>query len=497
MEIAAKTISLTMADAESVAFWRGLCPELAIEGAGTTDGFQLGDVGALMEQLKFEGYVNVPGVVPEKLVARLRKCIAHLHERRIPLAFAFVYDEAWHVFQGVAGFLEAGLGKGYRALPDFWAWHLIPSQNSAGWGPHRDRLKPTLDRDNAPHSMTVWLPFTDATPLNGCIYVLPAHLDDCFRNRVWGGENNAQVPAPQNIRALPATAGSMLAWNQGLLHWGGRASRLGTVPRTSAALEFQRGDKAPLNEPLLDPKRMPSFQERLGLIGKQILQYQHMYPLTAEMAAIGEALEGQFMPGGARSGDQRRRNPRLSSSVVLAPVESGYLAYDSASDQVYELNPVASLLAELCDGQRSVEEIRAEVAPLVGEGAAADVERWVEEGLKTGLLTHEGGASASHRELSAKELSDLAKRFERGGKANLAFLCQQTATQLAPEEAEAWSYLGYLAHIAGRGDDARAACERYLALGRGAARKMAARSKARGRKARGAGKQGSGGKRRR
>ena len=66
----------------------------------------------------------------------------------------------------------------------------------------------------------------------------------------------------------------MLAWNQGLLHWGGRASQLGTAPRSSAAFEFQRGDRAAFNRPLLDPKRMPTFQERLGLIAKQILQYR-------------------------------------------------------------------------------------------------------------------------------------------------------------------------------------------------------------------------------
>ena len=46
----------------------------------------------------------------------------------------------------------------------------------------------------------------------------------------------------------------------------------------------------------------------------------------------------------------------------------------------------------------------------------------------------------------------------------MAFLCQQTVTQLSPDDADAWSYLGYLAHIIGRRDQARAAYERYLAL---------------------------------
>jgi phytanoyl-CoA dioxygenase PhyH len=291
--------SLTPADAENVAFWRALQPNLSIEGSRTTEAFQLGDVGALMEQLRFEGYVNVPGVLPEALVVAMRNCIAMLHERRIPLAFTFVYDEAWQVFQGLTPFIEAALGMGYRALPDFWVWHVLPSESATGWGPHRDKVQPTVDRNNAPHSMTVWVPFTDATPLNGCIYMLPAHLDPRFKRRDWGGEGNNLVDAPQNMRALPATAGSMLAWNQAVLHWGGRASRLAQGPRSSAALEFQRGDKAPFNRPLLDPKRVPSFQQRLGLVGKQVLQYQHMYPLAPDIAAIAETLRARFMPGGA------------------------------------------------------------------------------------------------------------------------------------------------------------------------------------------------------
>ncbi|HMI85374.1 MAG TPA: phytanoyl-CoA dioxygenase family protein [Polyangiaceae bacterium] len=293
------TTSLTAADAEDLAFWRTLQPNLSIEGTGSLEGFEFGDIGVLMEQLRFEGYVNVPDVVPERLIVAMRDCIAKLHERKIPLAFAFVYDEAWQVFQGLASFMEAALGNGYRALPDFWVWHVVPAESATGWTPHRDRVQPTLDRNNAPHSLTVWVPFTDATPLNGCIYMLPAHLDDRFRQRVWDGEGNNHVLAPQNIRALPATAGSLLAWNQAVLHWGGRASRLAKGPRSSAALEFQRGDKAPFNRPLLDPKRTPPFQQRLGLVGKQVLQYKHMYPLTPDIAIIAETIRSRFMPGGA------------------------------------------------------------------------------------------------------------------------------------------------------------------------------------------------------
>jgi hypothetical protein len=287
---------LSSAQAEDVEFWRALSPRLSVESSRAAPAFDVGDVAALMKTLRFEGYVNVPGVVPADFVAPLRDCVEALYVRQIPLPFAFVYDEFWHAFQGVGAFIEAALGPGYKALPDFWAWCVPASEGGIGWGPHRDRVTPTLDRDNSPHTLTVWLPFSEATPLNGCIYVLPAHLDPRFKRRVWDGEGNIAVEQVQDVRALPATPGSLLAWNQGVLHWGGRASRMASGPRISVAFEFQRKDKPPFNTPLLDARAMPAFRQRLGLIGKQVLQYDHMYPLSKDIAALAQGLK-RFMPG--------------------------------------------------------------------------------------------------------------------------------------------------------------------------------------------------------
>ena len=286
-------------DAERREFWSGLCPGMSIEGGASAVPAAIGETGHLMVDLKREGYVQIPGVLSEATMAPIRDTVSTLFQQGIPLAFAFVYDESWLAFQGLSRFLTSVLGEGYRALPDFWVWHIQPDENSVGWGPHRDRGIPTLDSDNSPHTLTVWMPFTDANPLNGCMYMLPAHLDDRFKERRWDGEGNTFVRNPQDIRALPATAGSVLAWNQAVLHWGGRGSRLGSAPRISAAFEFQRGDRPPFNNPLLDPARIPTFTERLGLIGKQILQYRKIYPPSDYLEALATSLFEQFMPGTA------------------------------------------------------------------------------------------------------------------------------------------------------------------------------------------------------
>ncbi len=289
---------MRLADVARGDLWRALSLALSIEAHREPLVARLPDPAALMPTLRREGYIHVGGARDAGAVEALRGAVLAMFERAIPLPFVFVYDEAWALLASLGPFLAEALGEGYRGLPDFWCWHIAADDDARGWGPHRDRVRPTLDAQNNPLSLTVWLPLTDATTLNGCMHVLPAHLDPRFESRVWDGPEGTSVREPQNIRALPAKAGSLLAWNQSLLHWGGRASRLATGPRVSLSSEFQRGDRTPYNPPLYDPKRPPDFLTRLGLVGKQLLQYRHMYPLDEETAALALSLRERYVPYG-------------------------------------------------------------------------------------------------------------------------------------------------------------------------------------------------------
>ena len=87
-------------------------------------------------------------------------------------------------------------------------------------------------------------------------------------------------------------------------------------------------------------------------------------------------------------------NPRISPGILLSPVEEGYVAYDPALDRLHQLNPVAALLMELCDGARSVEDIRALASPLMPEGQAGQIDKWIYDGMEAGLLAPQGGDTA-------------------------------------------------------------------------------------------------------
>lgn len=157
-------------------------------------------------------------------------------------------------------------------------------------------------------------------------------------------------------------------------------------------------------------------------------------------------------------------NPALNPAVLLSPVENGYVAYDTSSDRLHELNPIAALIAELCDGSRSIDDIRSIVQPLVPEGRADEIDRWIRDGFEAGLLTTDSNPSPTHRSMGSKELFDLAKRLRNNGKIRTAFVCQQRAAELDENNPKGWRYLGDLAHIIGRRDEMRTAYEKYLVL---------------------------------
>lgn len=290
--------ALSADQATSIAFWRELCPELSVEGAPLPPRAQLPPVGELSALIAAEGYVHAPGVFSPADVAPLRDCILRLHRQGISPGFAFVYDQFWTIHDGLAPYFSAVLGDDYRLIPAFWAWCVEPSNEAAGWKAHRDRPH-SRDPDGRPQSLTLWLPLTDTTPLNGCMYLLPAHLDPDIAARRFDGRaaERFTLETLQNIRALPASAGSLLSWHQEVLHWGSRASVRGGHPRVSLSHEFQRGDAPHFASRLLRPGELPSFSDRLGWIGKLFGNYaKHQNVGGPALRVLAAALERKFAP---------------------------------------------------------------------------------------------------------------------------------------------------------------------------------------------------------
>ncbi len=105
-------------------------------------------------------------------------------------------------------------------------------------------------------------------------------------------------------------------------------------------------------------------------------------------------------------------NPTVKPSILIAPTEDGYVAYDPATDRLHQLNPFASLLVELCDGKRSVDDIRALIAPLMQPDQAGELDRWVADGITSGLLVWSDVPAEGVKHFSASELYEFALKLK-------------------------------------------------------------------------------------
>ncbi len=155
-------------------------------------------------------------------------------------------------------------------------------------------------------------------------------------------------------------------------------------------------------------------------------------------------------------------NPTIKPSILVAPTEDGYVAYDPATDRLHQLNAFASLLVELCDGNRCVDEIRALVAPLMQPDQAGELDRWVEDGLKSGLLVWSDAPAEGLKQFSVSELFEFATRLKRVGNPQTAYLCAKRALELKPDNWDAWLEFGDLCLAVSKRDEARQAFETYF-----------------------------------
>lgn len=239
-----------------------------------------------------EGYFGDSDEFLAVVAPSIGETVKRVHELGLPPVFVWIYDAPWRCYQRLAPVISHFIGEDYKVLPDFWTWHVDPQRNQTGWGPHRDKSRMCLTPAGKPLSLTCWIPLSEATPLNGCMYIVPAHLDPAYNKPSYNGPPFSAYA----VRALPAVPGDYFIWNQAVLHWGGPTSEFAESPRMSMALEFQRGDVAPYNQPLLDPATLPSFAWRLRLIGKQILQYRHMYGYSEALTALATHLQQAQLP---------------------------------------------------------------------------------------------------------------------------------------------------------------------------------------------------------
>ena len=272
-------------------FWTQLVPDLSIRDDYDFDNaapwqLPVSDEQAFRAQLDHDGYVQLPGILEPALSARLAAAAAKLASIGVPPVFCMVYDDFWTPAFRLRKIMKAAFGAEGAILPAVWVWHIDPVKSESGWRPHREFGHDALFPDRRPRALSAWIALTQATPLNGCMYVVPADRDPTY-----GTANDIKHEfALADIRALPAEPGDVLLWHQALLHWGAHASERAASPRVSMSFEFMHAGEEPYHRPVVEPHTIQRFEDRLKLIGRQILRYRHLYGLPPQLEALARML---------------------------------------------------------------------------------------------------------------------------------------------------------------------------------------------------------------
>ena len=297
-------IEALLAKATDPDYWRSLNPELTVCSAasgdsGETHSLSGDEVARLADRFAVEGYFHAGAILSESRIETMRACVELLRAEKWPPVFTFVFDEFWNVVRGpsLRRLLTAFLGPGYCQNSVVWTYYVAPRPGVAGWPPHSDGY--------GEHRLTVWIPLTDATVENGCMYVIPQHLMPeslPADNADWNNLKRVEVTRLlQGTRALPAKAGSMIGWNHDAIHWGS-TSQGSPTPRISIAVEFNGAEAGPVDWelPMLDGRSLPTFPDRLYTIGKRLLAYKKFEPRMVRYIEFAERLMAEGIAQGAK-----------------------------------------------------------------------------------------------------------------------------------------------------------------------------------------------------
>jgi hypothetical protein len=267
------------ARADSDEFWRALCPDLRItdlpfEGVEPPFSYEADTVAGAVASMRRDGYLTTGPALGREACAALARAVLRITEAGYHPLFLAVYDEFWRPLAQLGNLLAPILTAPPRLLGDFWIWCVSARHAPAGWSMHRDKpvTEPTVSADGVPSLLTVWLPYTDATPENGCIRLLPASRDPALGATGAGDDARLEV--------LPAPAGSVLAWNQRVLH-GSAPCAPDTPPRISAGVYFQSAARPSYGDPVPFDAPLP-FARRLHLIAAALLRYQKQFRFPRE-----------------------------------------------------------------------------------------------------------------------------------------------------------------------------------------------------------------------
>lgn len=252
--------------------WAALAPSLKLSASLAPSGefvdFGQEEIQKHVSGIRNEGYLITKSLVPPETRNSLINGIDELVSRRFNPTWALLYDDFWNLFMSMRPLAKSILGDNYKYVTGNYIFIVDNTDSASGWGVHRDLpFRNSIREDGLPDIMSLWVALTDATPLNSCLYCLPASRDPNYPHNL----PNQSIQHVEDIECMAVQAGQVIGLNHGLLHWGSRSSSRGASRRVSFVFDIQRGDVPCYHEALLDPTSPITFEQRAAYVGHVLL----------------------------------------------------------------------------------------------------------------------------------------------------------------------------------------------------------------------------------
>jgi hypothetical protein len=270
--------ALSSADAvRDPAYWLGLHPagRISLQPRSLPQPAAAPAAPVDVSALARDGHVTLPALWDAATVASVLDAAQAVFRAGWPGACALLFDQVWESLWQPAFHhaVHAQLGgPDVSLVPLFHVHHVAAVEGARGWAPHVDYRE---DVSAPPLRLTAWLTLTDATLANGCMHVVPpgvrpqlvAKLPDLTTLSV-----NDALELLHHVRALPTSAGDLLCWRPGVLHFGGVATAAAHAPRWALSTEWARLDApaAPDRPAPLPRGWIPGFAQRLELVTRSL-----------------------------------------------------------------------------------------------------------------------------------------------------------------------------------------------------------------------------------
>lgn len=276
---------------QSAEFWRRLAPELTISDNMSQNLIVRSEAQKDADRMRLinEGYLHLqqPGFTAP--LDKISEAMERIVQAGMPAAFIGVYDEVWSIAAQMQAMISGLLGGDCALMPEFWACHA--GNGDAGATACRKRPGASLYRDKSPKVLSVWVPITDATPDNGCVYLVPADQDQNY-GRAEPERADARL---HGIKAVPARAGDVVISTGETYQWRARTGRYNQDgPLMSLNWEFQNRSLEPVDGYLVDSYPNVSFETRLGLLAQQMPRHRSEMPKNPVWRAVQQTLANRF-----------------------------------------------------------------------------------------------------------------------------------------------------------------------------------------------------------